>query len=206
MNSQEPRNPLAGKQPASKPMTRRRLIGNLSLFALSATALGSFAEKSSAAAWDKHFVLDVNFAINDPGEGRYHRPFVAVWIEDADTAAVRTLSVWLQKTAKGPRYWKELKRWYRDEKERRVMKGGDLIKSVSGATRPPGQYSVTWDGRDDEGKPVAQGKYVLCIEAAREHGTYQIIKTDLNIGSKPFSKTLEGNIEIKGATVAYRRK
>jgi thiamine biosynthesis lipoprotein len=206
MNHQEPHNTLAGDQRDSKSMTRRRLIGNLSLFALSATALGSFAKKSSAAAWDKHFVLDVHFAINDPGEGRYHRPFVAVWIEDANSAPVRTLSLWLQKTAKGPRYWKELKRWYREEKERRAVKGGDLIKSVSGATRPPGQYSVTWDGRDDAGKPVAQGHYVLCIEAAREHGTYQLIKTDLNIGPRPFSKTLPGNIEIKGATVAYRRK
>lgn len=189
-------------------LTRRRLLGNIAALAVTATGVSALGKRAIAkgAGWDKRFELAVDFTINEPEGGRYHRPFVAVWIEDADTAAVRTLSIWVQKTGKGPRWHKDLKRWFRDEKERRVINGGDLIKSVSGATRPPGTYSLVWDGRDDDGKLVEQGNYILCIEAAREHGTYQLIKSELNIGSSPFSKSLGGNVEIKGASVAYRRK
>lgn len=46
----------------------------------------------------------------------------------------------------------------------------------------------------------------VCIEAAREHGTYQITKMPITIGTTPFSKTLEGNIEIKSAKVEYGKK
>ena len=42
---------------------------------------------------------------------------------------------------------------------------------MSGATRPPGQYGVVWNGRDDRGNVVEQGPYRIIIEAAREHTT-----------------------------------
>ncbi|MFN5625729.1 MAG: DUF2271 domain-containing protein, partial [Planctomyces sp.] len=35
---------------------------------------------------------------------------------------------------------------------------------------------VAWDGRDDKGDLLQSGKYTLYIEAAREHGTYQLMK------------------------------
>ena len=34
---------------------------------------------------------------------------------------------------------------------------------------------------------------------SREHCTYQIIRSDVALGSKPFARDLDSNIEIKGA-------
>ena len=81
-----------------------------------------------------------------------------------------------------------------------------MVATVSEPTRAPGKYLLVWNGRDNQGKVVAQGNYKVAIEAAREHGTYQIMRSDVAIGSKPFVKELEGNIEIKGARLAYRKK
>ena len=78
----------------------------------------------------------------------------------------------------------------------------DLIETVSKPTRNPGKYKVKWDGRDDKGKLVKPGQYTLMIEAAREHGTYQLIRQKFEFGT-PLKKTLQGNAEIASATVDY---
>ena len=58
----------------------------------------------------------------------------------------------------------------------------------------------------DQGKPLGPGTFAVCIEAAREHGTYQIIRKEVTIADKPFSEDLKGNVEIKSASIEYRRK
>ena len=73
-------------------------------------------------------------------------------------------------------------------------------------TRPPGKYKVIWDGKDGQGKPVGKGEYTILIDAAREHGTYQNIRKQVTISDQPFTEQLEGNVEIKSASIAYRRK
>ena len=40
----------------------------------------------------------------------------------------------------------------------------------------------------------------------REHGTYQNMKLDVTVGGEPFTAEMKGGVEIKGATVEYRRK
>ena len=75
-----------------------------------------------------------------------------------------------------------------------------------GRPAPPGKYKVIWDGKDDHGKPVPAGEYTICIEAAREHGTYQSIRKEVTIADKPFTEELKGNVEIKSASIEYRRK
>ena len=47
------------------------------------------------------------------------------------------------------------------------------------------QYKAVFDGRDDSGKALKPGKYTLYIEAAREHGTYQLIRHPLTLGKDP---------------------
>ena len=44
------------------------------------------------------------------------------------------------------------------------------------------------------------------IEAAREHGTYQILRKPLRLTGAPFGEELKGNVEIKSASVEYRRR
>ncbi|HUQ68774.1 MAG TPA: DUF2271 domain-containing protein, partial [Planctomycetaceae bacterium] len=135
----------------------------------------AFNEDAKPQAWNGGKELEVTFEINQAvGGGRYRRPYVAVWVEDADGRAVRTLVLWVQTSGPGPKWIPDLKRWYRSDRVRKAADGTDLIPTVSEATRKPGQYSVTWNGLDDAGKLVKPGDYTLFIEAAREHGTYQL--------------------------------
>ena len=191
---------------------RRDLIARLAALALSFTGITAFRRMApytalaSAPKWDDRFELAVDLEIA-PQEGfRYHRPYVAVWVEDAAGKPVRTLSAWLNTEGRGPRYIKELRRWFSTARDEQDAGGPDLVATVSSATRLPGQYTVSWNGRDDRGAVVEQGTYRVFIEAAREHGTYQLMQQDMTLAAKPVAADLPGNQEIGRARVEYRRR
>ena len=46
----------------------------------------------------------------------------------------------------------------------------------------------------------------ISIEAAREHGTYQSIRKRVTLTDQPFTEELKGNVEIRSASIEYRRK
>jgi len=148
----------------------------------------------------------IEIEINRPenaGRG-YRRPYVAAWLIDDDGFPVRTLALWVQKTPPGPRWIPDLRQWNRDDKLRQLVDETNLVDSISGPTKSSGKYKVLWDGKDYLGEPLKEGKYTLQIEAAREHGTYQIIRESVELTSKPFEKTLEGNVEIKSVAVNFK--
>jgi len=158
------------------------------------------------AVWNKQFELAVNIEINAPEGGRYRRPYVAVWVEDAEGFPVRTISLWVQARQPGPRWFPDLRRWFRSDRMRRLTENTDLIGTVSSPTRQPGKYTVLWDGLDDGKKPVPQGAYTVYVEAAREHGTYQLLKKAVTLADRPLRADLGGNVEIKAASLEYRRR
>ncbi len=126
-------------------------------------------------------------------EGRSHRPFVAVWVEDANHKPVRQLALWYNK----PKWLRDLRTWYAQDID---------ATSVTSATRSSGSYTLSWDGKDDKGQYVKLGKYTICLEAAREHGTYQLIRQEMDFNGKPKQKTLTGNVEISSAALDYHEK
>ena len=193
------------------PLDRRGALARLAGVALSLTGLTAFRRSTTPAGvaapkWDDRFELAVDLEIAPQQGYRYHRPYVAVWVEDANGKPVRTLSVWVNTSGRGPRYIRELRRWFTMERDQEDAGGPDLITTVSSATRLPGQYTVTWNGRDDRGNVVDQGAYRVLIEAAREHGSYQLMQQDLTLGAKPVAADLGSNEEIGRARVEYRRK
>ena len=147
------------------------------------------------------FELAIQFTLARIGDARYRRPYVAVWIEDKDKFPVRTLAVWTEK----PRWLPDLKAWYRGDRLRALAEGSEIIASVSSATRPPGKYSLKWDLKDGAGKPVKPGRYAICIEAAREHGTYQIIRQEMDFSGAARQVTLPGSVEIESASLDYHK-
>jgi thiamine biosynthesis lipoprotein len=174
-----------------------------------AEAGGGAAQAPAGAPWGDEFELLVDFEINRPegGEGPYRRPYVAVWVEDQEGFPVRTLVLWVSFGGAGPFQWlPEMKRWYRSDAARYRVDKTNLIRTVARPTRPPGRYSVLWDGKDNHGRPLPRGQYTLCIDAAREHGTYQGIRTPVTVADAPFAEELQGNVEIRSASIAYRRK
>ncbi len=169
-------------------------------------AAGEIAKAQFVAADDAAAStgLHVKFTLNRPQGGRYRRPFVAVWLEDKDGFPVKTAVLWLQKDQPGPRWHRDLSRWYRNDRTRKVVEKSDLIDTISGATRGPGQYEARFDGTDNAGKPLPDGDYVLCLEAAREHGTYQIIRQPLKLGGEAIAlQKLKGNVEMSEASYEY---
>lgn len=149
--------------------------------------------------------MTMEVTINRPGStGRgYRRPYVAAWFADKDGFPVRTLLLWVQSTGPGPRWIPDLRQWYRDDRLRRIVDDQDLVDAVSSPTRSVGTYKVSWDGNDDLGQPLPPGEYTLLVEAAREHGTYQLIREKLTLGTTPFRKEIAGNVEIKSVVVSF---
>ncbi|MEZ5165780.1 MAG: DUF2271 domain-containing protein [Acidimicrobiales bacterium] len=119
------------------------------------------------------------------------RPYVAVWIEDADGNFVDTVSLWFEQTGAARRYLRELRDWYNAS--------GASDTTMSGATRTPGDYTVSWDGTGAEGNLVPAGSYVLHVEAAREHGPSSYTAADITVDRAGFSVTLADDGELSGS-------
>jgi hypothetical protein len=148
--------------------------------------------------------LSVQFTLNRPETNQYRRPYVAVWLEDDENYPVKTGVLWLQTEQPGPRWHRDLTRWYRNDRLRKVAEKTDLIDGISGATRGPGDYETHFDGTDNQGNRLKPGKYQLCIEVAREHGTYQLVRYDFTWGNKPFEElSIAGNVEVSDIRVAF---
>lgn len=158
--------------------------------------------------WGESFELVVRFEINRPEveQRRYRRPYVVVYIEDETGHVVRHLLMWVSMSGSGPDQWlPDLLRWYRSDAGRTRIERRNKAYAIGRSTRPPGTYRIAWNGRDDSGQPLPDGSYTVFVEAAREHGTHQVIRMPVSIADAPFAEDYEGNVEIKSASVEYRR-
>jgi len=158
--------------------------------------------KAAAGMWNAQFELAIGLEIARINDPRARRPYVAVWIEDADHFPIRTLALWTEK----PRWIPDLKQWYRDEQIRSMTEGNDLSRTVSSATRPAGHYTLSWDGKDNEGKLVKAGTYTVCVEATREHGSYQVQRHTLELKSQPQQFAFPAGDELGSVTIEYRKR
>ena len=158
--------------------------------------------KAAAGMWNANFELEIGLEIARLSDSRAKRPYVAIWVEDADHYPIRTLALWTEKA----RWIPELKQWYKDEQIRNLTEGGDLSRTVASATRPAGQYSLKWDGKDNEGKLVKAGTYTICVEASREHGTYQVERHEINFGAQPQQFSFPAGVELGAVTLDYRKR
>jgi thiamine biosynthesis lipoprotein ApbE len=148
--------------------------------------------------------LWVHFTLNRPEEGIYRRPYVAIWLEDGDGVPVKTALLWIKTDGSGPTWHREISRWYRKDGTRKLTENTDLIGTISGATRGPGEYQARFDGTDNTGKPLPHGKYRLYLEVAREYGSYRLIRAPVEITGRAIARTeLKSNVEIGNAWYEY---
>jgi hypothetical protein len=142
----------------------------------------------------------ISFNYVASGGGRIHNPYVAVWVEDGNKAVVRTIALSIQ-SGKGLKWLRDLKQWYRVDRDRQAAGGADIVATVSSATRPPGLFEFVWDGLDDAGRPAAAGAYTLFIEAAREKGPYNIIQHNLMLDGAAATANLEPAGDLQDVSV-----
>jgi len=157
---------------------------------------------AAAALWNRQYELTVRIELAQIEGIRIMRPFIAVWIEDRQKIPVRTIALWYGSY----RYVSTLNVWFGAE-ELGANEAGDLkyINSISSATRPPGAYTVKWDGRADNGKLVKAGTYTVLVEASRERGTHQLMRQQMDFNGKAAQVDLGGNIEIASASLDYHK-
>jgi thiamine biosynthesis lipoprotein ApbE len=162
--------------------------------------LGMAAAAPTGPLWDTSMELGIDFEIAQV-RGMAKRPFVAAWVEDADRFQVKTIALWYHED----RYLTEMKAWYRSDRVRAMAEGREIVRSVSGATRGPGKYSLKWDGKDNDGKLVKAGKYTVYLEVAREHGTYQLMKQEMDFSGTPKDVHFPANTEVAASSFDYHK-
>jgi len=136
--------------------------------------------------WQPQAVMQLQYQIR-PQAAAAKRPYLAIWISTKDQKLVRQLSLQGQQA----RWYQELRQWWR-----RIGKPAQLpLDSLAGATRKAGSYQLAWDGRDDQGKPVPPGEYLLHLEIAREHGEHEKFSLPLQFEAGSKGKT-SGSSEL----------
>lgn len=109
----------------------------------------------------------VSVEIPELNVAAYHRPYVAIWLERPDRSVAADLAVWYDtEEGEGTKWLKDLRQWWR----RSGRDHSYPIDGVSGATKPVGTHTLTFDGKTAPLAGLAPGEYGLVVEAARELG------------------------------------
>jgi hypothetical protein len=104
----------------------------------------------------------------------YHRPYVAIWIEKADQSFAGNLAVWYDiklRNNEGTKWLKDMRAWWRKSGRELTMP----VDGLSGATRAPGEHSVSFANAPALAK-LAPGEYAVVLEAAREVGGRELVR------------------------------
>jgi thiamine biosynthesis lipoprotein len=125
---------------------------------------------------------------------------VAIWVTDQDGKLVRTL---FHLGNRPRRFLDSNYIWWRGFNA--DGQGPDKLATVTRPSRMPGKYSAEWDGRDDAGNPVMQGRYTVNIEMSREHGGHSLQTIPLDIGRVAVSGSAQGEGESGPAAARYGR-
>lgn len=125
----------------------------------------------------------------------YHRPYIAIWIEDKNRQLVETLTVWHEHKEPSDKWLKDLRLWWR-------RGGRDLampVDAISAATKPPGIHTVSWS---DTQHLLKAGTYTLYVEAAREVGGRETLSFEFPWPiSAPHTQTKLGKTELNQTTL-----
>jgi hypothetical protein len=116
--------------------------------------------------------LTLNVEIPQLPVAEYHRPYVAIWIEDANQTIAANLAVWYQVRGDHTKWLPDLRQWWR--------RGGRDVKvpvdGLTGATRPVGQHSLKFDASQAPLAGLKPGQYALVVEAVREVGGREALR------------------------------
>jgi hypothetical protein len=131
----------------------------------------------------------------------YHRPYVALWLENSDGSQIVNLAVWYDnklKDSEGTKWLKDMRQWWRRTGRELTMP----VDGLSSPTRAPGTHQIVFDSNAGPLKDLAPGSYQLVIEAAREVGGRELLRVPFEWPPKaPVSLDVKGESEIGAVTV-----
>jgi len=135
----------------------------------------------------------------------YHRPYVALWLEQPDKSHVANLAVWYDlklKDNEGEKWLKDLREWWRRSGRSLQMP----IDGVSSATRAVGTHSLTFDDSKPPLKDLPAGDYRLVVEAAREVGGRELLRLPFSWPPQKAEKQqAQGASELGNVTLELTR-
>jgi len=131
----------------------------------------------------------------------YHRPYIAMWVENQDQSTAAQLAVWYQTDPKkedGTQWLKDLRQWWR--------RGGrelDMpVDGVTGATRPAGAHTLSFKSAEPQLAKLAPGKYNLVVEATREVGGRELLRLPFDWpGTQKQQASASGKTELGTVTL-----
>ena len=154
------------------------------------------AASQSSAKWPAGYQAVIDLTIPKMNVEKYRAPYVSVWVTDANKQIVRTLAVW----GKDEKWINSNYVWWR-----RYGRQMPNLDAVAKPSRQPGQYKLAWDGKDETGKAVAAGKYLIHIETSREHGDHSYQTFDLDVKAKGSNQTLPAQKEIGAVKLNFQK-
>jgi hypothetical protein len=116
--------------------------------------------------------LSLNLEIPSLPVAEYHRPYVAVWVENPDQSIAANLAVWYNLRGDHTKWLPDLRQWWR-------RGGRDLkvpVDGLTGATRPVGQHILKFDAAAEPLAKLPPGKYAIVVEAVREVGGREAVR------------------------------
>lgn len=120
----------------------------------------------------------------------YHKPYVAIWLQQPGATAGHTLAIWYNagnREEGGQKWLRDLRSWWRKS-------GRDLrlpVDGLTGATRAPGPQKLTVDLG-----PLAPGTYELAVESAREDGGHELVTAPFAWNGKGARASATGKTEL----------
>jgi hypothetical protein len=127
----------------------------------------------------------------------YHRPYVAIWLEQPGQAGIRTLAVWYDHDNRengGTKWLADLRSWWR--------KGGRDAKpadALTGATRAPGPHKARFDVG-----ALKPGAYALVVEAAREEGGREVVTLPFTWSGRAATASGKGATELGAVSATIK--
>lgn len=161
----------------------------------------SFPVVASACAAE----MEVSVEIPRLNVSEYHRPYIAVWIQDENRKVAANLAVWYQLDSAGgevgTKWLPDLRQWWR-----RTGRGLDLpVDGVSGATRPVGTHDLEFSSTDKQLTKLKPGKYTLVVEAAREVGGRELLEIPFTWPiDKPMTNEVRGEEELGKVSLSLK--
>lgn len=148
--------------------------------------------------------LQVKVEIPRLNVAEYHRPYVSVWLERADSAHAANLAVWYDlklKNNEGTKWLKDMRQWWRKSGRELQMP----VDGLSGATRAPGEHAVQLGSARAALDKLPPGDYQLVVEAAREVGGRELLRMPLQWPPKA-AQTLKARGEHELGNVTLELK
>ncbi len=163
--------------------------------------MGSVSASLLASASALGAELNIKLQIPRLDVAEYHRPYIAVWVENQDQSAASQLAVWYQTDPKkedGTQWLKDLRQWWRRGGRELEMP----IDGVTGATRPVGEHVLSFKSTDKQLAQLAPGKYNVVVEASREVGGRELLRLPFEWpGTQQQQASAKGKTELGDVTL-----